>query len=360
MTDPAVKNLLARIARSPRSIRAATLCAPVGILLCYSAYSALTQESSTETHRQSNTLPMRSRSQFVKLAPPSRSPSFVPLPRIINEPENEPRESEEFAPPILSPVTDIIPASTDANSITANPEVLANSLESQPNVKDTPVHLAIFAAQAEPRYRPLPAFNPAPVISTTTPTVNAASELLPDSGFTTNSTSGLLQSPGPQPPTKDSASVVSGSDVPKPLLATEWIVNLDQPISPLDCVRGIDARVTHPEIFAGELKGKLLRNPESTVASNPDPRFLDTWDPKAVAWASPAFCYQPLYFEHVNLERYGIGYPCPLNALASGTKFFVDASLLPIAMIKHHPKSCECTLGHLRPGNCTPLQRVYR
>ncbi|MEQ1824354.1 MAG: hypothetical protein ABL921_00325 [Pirellula sp.] len=46
--------------------------------------------------------------------------------------------------------------------------------------------------------------------------------------------------------------------------------------------------------------------------------------------------YQPLYFEEVNLERYGRG--CgPLQPALSGARFFATIPSLPYAMAVHHP-----------------------
>ncbi len=54
------------------------------------------------------------------------------------------------------------------------------------------------------------------------------------------------------------------------------------------------------------------------------------------------FPYQPLYFEEVNLERYGRA--CgPLQPVLSGARFFATIPSLPYAMAVHHPNQTYTT-----------------
>lgn len=79
--------------------------------------------------------------------------------------------------------------------------------------------------------------------------------------------------------------------------------------------------------------------------------------PSGFIWESPVLCYKRLYFEQPNFERYGNGYHDLLDPALSATKFLMHAGTLPVAVLMNHPNSCECSLGHARPGDCAPIQR---
>jgi hypothetical protein len=72
-------------------------------------------------------------------------------------------------------------------------------------------------------------------------------------------------------------------------------------------------------------------------------------------WQAPGLCHGPLYFEEVNLERYGysakIGQP-----ILSGIHFFTRVPMLPYLAVAYPPDECIGTLGHYRPGDCVPFQ----
>ncbi|WP_146576090.1 hypothetical protein [Neorhodopirellula pilleata] len=76
--------------------------------------------------------------------------------------------------------------------------------------------------------------------------------------------------------------------------------------------------------------------------------------PASYTWMTPGTYHHPLYFEQVNLERYGTGvHPCLQPAL-SAAHFFTTIPLLPYKMGDQCPGSTEYSLGHYRPGDCTP------
>lgn len=75
----------------------------------------------------------------------------------------------------------------------------------------------------------------------------------------------------------------------------------------------------------------------------------------AYYWQASAFCHGPLYFEEVNLERYG--YNCGLlQPAVSAAHFFCTLPALPYKMTVNPPGTCIYTLGHGRPGSYTPFQ----
>ncbi len=64
-------------------------------------------------------------------------------------------------------------------------------------------------------------------------------------------------------------------------------------------------------------------------------------------------CFRPLYFEEVALERYGDKARCIQPAI-SGVRFFSNVALLPYKMRVRPPRSCVCSNGFSRVGDCPP------
>jgi hypothetical protein len=76
--------------------------------------------------------------------------------------------------------------------------------------------------------------------------------------------------------------------------------------------------------------------------------------PSAVEWKASGLCHKPLYFEDVQLERYGHEVGPVLQPLLSSAHFFGNALILPYKMGIHPPGECQHPLGYYRPGNCAP------
>lgn len=76
--------------------------------------------------------------------------------------------------------------------------------------------------------------------------------------------------------------------------------------------------------------------------------------PITFTWTASALCHKPLYFEDVQLERYGhMGGPL-VQPLASAANFFLTFPILPYKMGLETPNECLYTLGYYRPGSCAP------
>jgi hypothetical protein len=76
--------------------------------------------------------------------------------------------------------------------------------------------------------------------------------------------------------------------------------------------------------------------------------------PTLFTWKASGTCHKPLYFEDVQLERYGHSWNPVLQPFVSGAHFFVSVPLLPYKMGLNPPHECMYTLGYYRPGNCAP------
>jgi hypothetical protein len=122
--------------------------------------------------------------------------------------------------------------------------------------------------------------------------------------------------------------------------------------------RPITAVTVNAELPSGLSPGQ----PGSEVdepATPPTPQFGDArlaggWPITDFNWAATGMYHKPLYFEEVNLERYGYTVSPVLQPLISGAHFFATIPVLPYKMTTHPPCECYYTLGHYRPGSCAP------
>ena len=82
------------------------------------------------------------------------------------------------------------------------------------------------------------------------------------------------------------------------------------------------------------------------------------WSPMEYNWEASALCHGPLYFEELNLERYGYTWGVWQPAV-SAVHFFGTIPLLPYKMVVQPPHECIYTLGYYRPGDRAPRQREH-
>lgn len=78
------------------------------------------------------------------------------------------------------------------------------------------------------------------------------------------------------------------------------------------------------------------------------------WIPSKVTWKASALCHKPLYFEEVNLERYGHTAGPFAQPVISSAHFFLNIAVLPYKAGIHPPNECQYSLGYYRPGSCAP------
>ncbi len=69
------------------------------------------------------------------------------------------------------------------------------------------------------------------------------------------------------------------------------------------------------------------------------------------------FCHQPLYFEEINLERFGTTCAPRLQPALSGARFFVTVPALPYLMTVQRPRCCYYDMSPYRPGRPAPWHR---
>ena len=78
------------------------------------------------------------------------------------------------------------------------------------------------------------------------------------------------------------------------------------------------------------------------------------WIPSTLNWHASAVCHKPLYFEEVQLERYGHTLGPVAQPIFSTAHFFVNIAVLPYKMGINPPQECQYVLGYYRPGSCAP------
>ena len=78
------------------------------------------------------------------------------------------------------------------------------------------------------------------------------------------------------------------------------------------------------------------------------------WLPSTYHWHASALCHKPLYFEDVQLERYGHTAGPFRQPFISGAHFFLNIATLPYHMGYQPPHECQYALGYYRPGSCAP------
>lgn len=78
------------------------------------------------------------------------------------------------------------------------------------------------------------------------------------------------------------------------------------------------------------------------------------WSQITYNWKASGLCHKPLYFEQVQLERYGHTWGPYVQPIMSGVHFFGTLPILPYKMGLKSPNECVYTLGHYRPGSCAP------
>jgi hypothetical protein len=78
------------------------------------------------------------------------------------------------------------------------------------------------------------------------------------------------------------------------------------------------------------------------------------WAPVTYMWKASGLCSKPLYFEQVQLERYGHDWGPVLQPFVSGAHFFGTIPILPYKMGLQPPNECDYSLGYYRPGSCAP------
>ena len=106
-----------------------------------------------------------------------------------------------------------------------------------------------------------------------------------------------------------------------------------------------------PGAWPGEPGSEQQGPPPLPMPQFGDARLRCGWAATDFHWSATGLCHRPLYFEEVNLERYGYTVSPLLQPAISGAHFFLTIPTLPYKMVAQPPKECVYTLGYYRPGS---------
>ncbi|MEM9826991.1 MAG: hypothetical protein AAF958_10405 [Planctomycetota bacterium] len=78
------------------------------------------------------------------------------------------------------------------------------------------------------------------------------------------------------------------------------------------------------------------------------------WKKLTMTWQASNLVHKSVYFDDVNLERYGHTHGPWQEPLVQTAHFFGNVLILPYKMGMNPPEECHYTLGYYRPGSCAP------
>jgi hypothetical protein len=84
-------------------------------------------------------------------------------------------------------------------------------------------------------------------------------------------------------------------------------------------------------------------------------QFAHVWPPLAEMTKAPFVCYRRLYFEEINMERYGWDFGPVLSPLVSQGTFYLNLVFLPYHIAMDPCRRFECNSGYCLPGDHVPL-----
>lgn len=136
------------------------------------------------------------------------------------------------------------------------------------------------------------------------------------------------------------------------ILATGALVDLRRGYVILDTGEKLAyARLSEADLAA---VSEFWRLPEVCVIGNRGGSPYRNWTPQVVTWKASNLCHKPLYFENIQLERYGHSRGPVAQPIHSTLHFFTRLVALPYMTGICPPNECEYALGYYRPGNCAP------
>jgi hypothetical protein len=196
-----------------------------------------------------------------------------------------------------------------------------------------------IAAEAEPMARP--------EVATTAPTISDALVHADQSAAGSPKTAAESESPRGAAPDQGYAKSDEAG-------ASRALIDFEsRPITSLKANIGQKAGEM-PKNFGKEQLARMQARPADAV-------FARNWPMVCFQWEAPSLAYRPLYFEEVNLERYGYGmkYVRAAQPLISAGQFFTTVPILPYKLFAEPARTPVYTLGHYRPGSDVPFRPVY-
>ena len=143
--------------------------------------------------------------------------------------------------------------------------------------------------------------------------------------------------------------VAQNGDLPQPLPEEDRDVYYFRPITEIDPSR--DYSPAGPQAFS---EGDVRTRSPKVLPLPVHGTTVRTFAPTQFQWEAANVFHNPLYFEDVELERYGHAYPWGLQPAASLAKFGVQFIGLPYTMAMDPMWDEQYALGYYRPGDCAP------
>lgn len=168
---------------------------------------------------------------------------------------------------------------------------------------------------------------------------------------------GNLRRPNLQDPVQEADPMVEVSPMNQDdLLRQDPIVRRDNSFE-LDCDE-INGVILHKSIrdISLTLKPNLEdgRTAPEICSFEGVPSAARCWNPQTFVWTASAVCSKPLYYQDIQLERYGHTRGPIIQPLISAAHFFGNVAIAPYKAGIHPPNECVYALGYYRPGDCAP------
>lgn len=127
-------------------------------------------------------------------------------------------------------------------------------------------------------------------------------------------------------------------------------------IDQIDPFSDYDAGIA-PKVIQGEISLPADANMATAGGAVPQPYTGRLYPEMLFNWEASNLAYNPLYFQDVQLERYGHTHHPVLQPFASVGLFASQLVALPYQMSLHPISRREYALGYYRPGD--PAPRIY-
>jgi hypothetical protein len=179
----------------------------------------------------------------------------------------------------------------------------------------------------------------------------------------TPSTVSIAEAPDVETPALDEESTSAGEMIDLAALASFAQAAVEEiqgaPVEdasrPFRPITQITANAALPEgLLPGQAGSEQAGAEPSPIPEFGDARLWHGWAMTDYQWSATMLCHRPLYFEEVNLERYGYTVSPIIQPAVSAAHFFLVIPALPYKIVAQPPRECVYTLGYYRPGSPAP------
>jgi hypothetical protein len=141
------------------------------------------------------------------------------------------------------------------------------------------------------------------------------------------------------------------------VLANGWFLDYLNDTIIVRTAEGEDVSIRHGDLNTASLEvvSQLWELPQECVVPAVGSTQRD-WVAQTYTWKASALCHKPLFFEDIQLERYGHSAGPLVQPFRSGAHFFMNIAALPYNVGVYPPTECRYALGYYRPGNCAPFR----